>query len=134
MSVIAESQTQAAMLQSLIPKTVELGLSDAAGELASDSAAQEMALSEIGDMAMSVKQIGSLVAAAVLLTVGLGGYGLTANVSGQESGEKVEVQAAKAENPFGSDVKVPARIPLPRKKPRTWRKCKPLPARAKARV
>jgi RNA polymerase sigma factor (sigma-70 family) len=95
-AVLAQSNRASSASETLVELTIHQGLLEVAGELTGSSAAHELALSEIGEMAMSIKQVGTI-AAVTLLTVGLGLYGLSGSVVGQERENAVDVVGAVPE-------------------------------------
>ena len=93
--MVVESRIELQAVERLILGSVELGLLDARGELTESCAAHELAVTEIGEMAMGSKHV-LTVAAVVLMAVGLGIYGLSERVVGQDAADKITVR-----DPFG---------------------------------
>ncbi len=106
---LGETQLHAHVAQELVAQTVQLGLASAAGQLAADCAVQKLAISEMGEVAMSAKQISTLAAAATLLTVGMGFYGVSPYVSAQDAGKNVVVTSSQS----GPAAEQPVRLASP---------------------
>ena len=71
-------------LEALIHSTIQLGLSAPSGSPTAHSYPQQLAATELGEMALSMKSI-LAVAAVGLVSLGLGFYGLSGRAIGQES-------------------------------------------------
>ncbi|MHB8952652.1 MAG: RNA polymerase sigma factor [Pirellulaceae bacterium] len=107
-AIVAASRVELQAVESLMPATVQLGLSAPNGSGAGNSYPHELAATEIGEMALSVKSI-MAVAAVCIVAIGLGLYGLSGRAVGQESvaTEAITVNAP-AESPPPARVQVVA--------------------------
>ncbi len=106
LGLLTTSRVELSATESLIARTIELGLAGPAASPAEATYPHQLAATEIGEMALSIKTAAAL-AATALLTLGLGLYGLSTHVVGQESNPTVPLVVQTAEEqPAANEVRI----------------------------
>jgi RNA polymerase sigma factor (sigma-70 family) len=104
LGIVAATRVGLHAVEPLIPATVHLGIAGATGHVIGSSIPHQLAATELGEMAISVKSI-LAVAAATVLVGGLGFYGLSGHAVGQESApaSPVAIEGSASGVPAGAD-------------------------------